>query len=1189
MSNTAVTEKERAMDYNVDASPFNRVPQSASPTTTLFPRTSPPLLASRNGSSLQSQPIHRGMKLSKNPDSTNGTRNRSNSKSNDKGKEPIRGDSLAGNNFTSNGGAYTPHYHLSTPSAHDRSRPSTTDGMQNGRSKFRGSLLVAASDALHFKFGRRRPSIRQPQTPVILPDVIEISAPRPDEEVEERNRLREMAAQAIGLGPFMISPDSQSREDSATDEDGEDQEDLPPVLDSTEIRRLAYSRNSESAPNIAGRSPHNSTLSVSIPNQTSAGRFRSGSMVAHSPSASATITPIPKFPSTVGALIAFRQSGGVYPKYYPPSSLRIFALSKNWKSRYLLLSSPPTLVTRGQGPAVSYLHLFKSSGSEEKELERLEINEESVVFVAEEEVGGRRHVIKVGGADVGAMKKEYTHEEGGHTMWLLQITDQADAQKWITNIKNAILGQRTVRAGLIPAHTLGNNEPRGDMDVMLSIRAQGLVTSPTSPSTRSSHSTSPQNISHTDPNYASSISSHSARSQATAPKASTPIGAVSALKGLFTAGNRPRSASRAASIDSERGQDRDGNEESFTSMGSNLLNMLRSGTPDTQSIITIPSTPVIRTNLPFSGPQVPIDRRIDRKIVTNRQPIQWATTDPPSMNKDRANRALSLGAASLQPPPRKRWTSTGQGASSSFGNHDAGLNNQTNGSTTKATSYVAPRASTERPETEPPSSPTHLSGFQFGTPEGTPEQRPRAPSLQSVSTFASGDNAGSLERSSSSTKRSSGLRRWSRQGILPTRLTPPTEPPPAIPNNQSTPGLHPHAVERAPSPTISSQSSQKSVVSSLPSFSKRASGSSARSVGSSLTAHSNLNGNPPMAVRPSSSHRNSMPPPRPAPTVALPPAPLEANQEDVLKPLDQGPPSKSNIRNSAHRTFRLSTIAPKPPPSTTLPPRPDEPEYKTHRRSSSGSATNSLYGHSTPLESIPASPIPPSKSANPFPPPNGPLPPTPPAALPASNPPTKRSTSIKQRLRILSAPSVSNSIPSLKGHLSRPTTDIMASSMLTTSPPATPIAEKITLFQNDPSFLQMYTPILPPMPLPLALLPPSPEENPGVTSLSPPPRRGSKQLLETELERPKEMSVLPEEKLTRLETPRAHLSMPLPDSFVSLDSPPSPRSVNTDIDSPSEATSPEDSRNKLPSPLEPPRHLSLSRPGSVISLGILSM
>lgn len=316
----------------------------------------------------------------------------------------------------------------------------TIEGFASGRSKLRGSL-VAASDALTFKFGRRKPSVRPPPRQIFLPGVLEISAhtQRQDEEVEERNRLREMAAQAIGLGPFMVSQGSGSRAES-TEED--EDEDRLPASENNMISFLGNPRSSESTPNITTRSPHDSSFSESMSAQPLPGRFRSGSMLARSPPATTAITPIPSFPSTVLALTLFRQSSGMYPKYYPPSSLRIFALSKNWKNRFLVLSSPTKLVMRGQIPAVSYLHLFKSSSPDERELERLEINEDSVVFVAEAEVGGRRQVIKVGGADVGAMKKEYTYDEGGYKMWLLQITDQADAQQWITSIKNTILGQR---------------------------------------------------------------------------------------------------------------------------------------------------------------------------------------------------------------------------------------------------------------------------------------------------------------------------------------------------------------------------------------------------------------------------------------------------------------------------------------------------------------------------------------------------------------------------------------------------------------------------------------------------------------------------------------------------------------------------------------------------------------------------
>lgn len=255
-----------------------------------------------------------------------------------------------------------------------------------------------------------------------------------------------MAAQAIGLLPYVPS-ETHSRDDSSTTED-EDEEQTP-IMRTTDTRHIDYLPTSGSVPNIVGRSPHSSSLSVIVPgsqySSNGNGRFRSGSMIVPNSSFynnSAPIAPIPPFPSTVSSLTPFRSSAGVYPKYYPPSSLRIFALSKHWKTRFLVLTSPTTLVTRGRGPAVSYLHLFKSSNPDDKELERLEINENSVVFVAEEEVGGKKQVIKVGGVDVGAMRREYLHEEGGHTMWLLHINDPQDAQNWISNIKNSILGQR---------------------------------------------------------------------------------------------------------------------------------------------------------------------------------------------------------------------------------------------------------------------------------------------------------------------------------------------------------------------------------------------------------------------------------------------------------------------------------------------------------------------------------------------------------------------------------------------------------------------------------------------------------------------------------------------------------------------------------------------------------------------------
>ena len=62
------------------------------------------------------------------------------------------------------------------------------------------------------------------------------------------------------------------------------------------------------------------------------------------------------------------------------------------------MKSPSTSSGASGGAlAPSYLHMFKSSGADERELERLEINDESVAYLADGEVGGRRNVVKFEG------------------------------------------------------------------------------------------------------------------------------------------------------------------------------------------------------------------------------------------------------------------------------------------------------------------------------------------------------------------------------------------------------------------------------------------------------------------------------------------------------------------------------------------------------------------------------------------------------------------------------------------------------------------------------------------------------------------------------------------------------------------------------------------------------------------------
>ncbi|KAG7088564.1 hypothetical protein E1B28_012544 [Marasmius oreades] len=1074
----------------------------------------------------------------------------------------------------------------------------------------RTNLLVMASDALNFNFGRRRKSIRHPvlpprPMPIILPDVIEISAAHKDEEVEERGRLREEAAQALGLA---ISPSDGTEHGSILDSLGQglDSQDTPentegqePIDDTVSVAstRTPNHQHSHTVSSIySPLTPLTSTLSIAIPpalprspTQLGHGRSRSGSMPGALSSLKTTDTrssstagtpPIPPFPTTVAVLSHFSQLSFTFPKYYPSSSLRIFALSKQWKTRFIVFSTPspsnpflPTLTSsRGptNSPPLSYLHLFKSAVAEEKEYERLEINEDSVVFVSEEEVGGRKHVIKVGGVDVGAMRKDLSHEEGGRTMWFLQITDSAEAQKWIANIKSSILNQRAVRAGLgshSNSPSVGVVEPRGDMDVMLSIRAQSIMTSPTSPSFE--RPSSPES----HPPYAASISSVRSQGNGTAIGHPSGAGGVSGLKGFFSgAVNRPRSSSRATSVCSDSGQD-DGRRESVVSSsgisvnhtkgGNSLMSLLRSNAVDsihaTSSVGNPGNTTSLSAPAPIPSPAQthlfshmtngnlhPAEKQklrhsqLERKIIENpgvfdddegAAPVfrQNVLAKRNAVSTTRAMKTMSVDAISLQPPPRKRWTTTGSHhpfmtAGFSEIPEDNGKRPKYQQQTDKLNIHGREESASLMSGIN--ISPGGMSGFSFGTPE----QRPRSPSTGSVSTIASGENGrpGSFsgERASINTKRNSVAKRWSRQ--LPQRLTPPSGPPPATPNSvhqrsptgsiiKKSPNPHPYTtMERSPS-----RSSQSSISNGIPSFSKRASASSAFSVqttstsqsqGNSITSHS----------RPGSTHRVSLqPPPRPPPSFALPPTPdLDVGSFPSHKHrnlLSPSPPSQAQSLKDpfTSRIHRLSLGAPKPPPSGMLPPRPDESIPQVRRRAGSSGAVSlrSLTStlNSSVLYSIPASPVSTflpfhTNSTAPSPPPVDPLPPTPPLSLsgilttspqPASNSSPSRAASIKQRFRILSAPSASpySSTPTavLNNFASsyKPQPTVVAAP--SQSPNGTPQTEKNSFIQNSgDSITALGSPITPSFPTPKIHSLPPPEPEPEITSLLPPPRRGSK-------------------------------------------------------------------------------------------------
>jgi len=663
-----------------------------------------------------------------------------------------------------------------------------------------------------------------------------------------------------------------------------------------------------------------------------------------------------------------------------------------------------------------------------------------------------------------------------------------------------ILVKSTVRAGLIPAYPLGVHEPHGDMDVMLSIRTQGIMTSVTRPAT---------SISVTEKSF-SSRSVHSLKTAVKPPASPT---SLSALKGLFI--GRPRSGSRPASIDTERDQER----ESFPTLGNGPPNMLRSSTPDSPSAVTVQGVSAVQTGIEPIG-------YLDRRIRTAPHP-SWTRSTPTNVEAAAHKADIILP---LQPPPRKRWTASGLSTlNTNVDSHAVSYSGRPN-------SLQVQNMSMDKSELDL-SSPLQVDF-------GTPEYRPRASSLQSVSTFASGDHRISTERSSTSTKRSS-TRRWSKQSLLPSPMSPPIDPPPPVPHQAN--------------------------ANTSPSFSKRTSGESSRSTTSSGKYSSQG-----MRVR------SSVPPPRPAPTSALPPAPIDVDQDelnhDVLKPLEtiSSTPKTPFRASSVHRSSRLSMVAPKPPPSTNLPPRPDDPDYQiSHHRSSSESR------YPTTLESIPGSPLPPTARQDANLPPQDSLPqpilplPVPPVAqIPGSN----RVASLKQRLRMLSTSSVS-AVPAIgRSRLSTDRSSIDSAIQPTFSPPSTPIAEKIMPIQDD-SFLQLYTPITPTAPF-IPQISSHDSETVALTSLSPPPRRGLKQTLESDYLFANNTS---DEQLCTIDQ-KTHL----------LASPPlSPRRQNShllpEVASDGWMLSDDSSgtETQQTSFLDSEHDVSTSRPSSIISLGLI--
>lgn len=382
-------------------------------------------------------------------------------------------------------------------------------------------------------------------------------------------------------------------------------------------------------------------------------------------------------------------------------------------------------------------------------------------------------------------------------------------------------------------------------------------------------------------------------------------------------------------------------------------------------------------------------------------------------------------------------------------------------------------------------------------------------------------------------------KRWSRQGILlPKQLTPPSGPPPSIPlpleNNPRTsmessvsmPVTYTQTTDYSPGSSSSNSHSQGRFSNT---FWKRASACSTYSSASSAgTSDSRRQSQVPapfgresfrsstgsivgrgMSSRPMSMSisvsspmghigavkRRSMPPPRPAPNFAPPPAPAIQESTSERAPLMSAHAPRKSFRSSvARRALRLSLTSPKPPPSSALPPRPDEVVFAPGRHRSSSTSAPDPHPIPTPLPR-PSSAL--SGNSN--------------SIDPVS--PHSRNLSIRQRLRILSTPPVSPSaqspsFPSLRVSTLDLSDDNDEDDLPTPSFQSSQLfglGEHIMTMQNDPSFLQLASPITPTTPKPLSrshLRSIPPMSGPGTSPFEPdldfvalsppPPRRGSK-------------------------------------------------------------------------------------------------
>lgn len=391
------------------------------------------------------------------------------------------------------------------------------------------------------------------------------------------------------------------------------------------------------------------------------------------------VARLPTFPATLSDLQTLIHTSATASKYCPVSSpLLRLSRSKQWKTRHIALTT--VRPRRELGGSQSHIHLFKTSAPHDREIERMSITQDSVVYIADEEfLGGRKFVIKVGGTTAHASNLKRDENSAGST-WLLQMPDASQMQRWIDFIKGAVLMQRAEQAGVGPVlyqNTYNNVGPelKGDVDVILSMGKQGLFTAPSTIPTGNSFETTA--ASNPAEEFTTSVLQRHDSANAKAvfngrpPSRHMSISGSSIATALASPTHHPSQGSLQNTIHEAESSTQEGSSGKVT-RDSTLFNIFRptspiqpaplkstlspplsptlQHTPMDENVLSSPSTLTSR----FSGPISPRHGHHSSSLSAD-----WDFVDGGSFPSVTTKRIMQVTQTALAPPPRKRPLTNG--------------------------------------------------------------------------------------------------------------------------------------------------------------------------------------------------------------------------------------------------------------------------------------------------------------------------------------------------------------------------------------------------------------------------------------------------------------------------------------------------------------------------------------------------